>query len=69
MGILKKKKKIQALNAKNRKIMRCHIENMVRAFRVWPGSFVGLGDGFLFFYEARSPLPMGEGPGVRSGFG
>ena len=21
------------------------------------------------FYEACSPLPMGEGPGVRSGFG
>ena len=24
---------------------------------------------FLFFGEACSPLPMGEGPGVRSGFG
>ena len=34
------------------------------------------GRGFLWvlvrlfvFYEACSPLPMGEGPGVRSGFG
>lgn len=32
-------------------------------------SYRKYGDGFLFFYEARSPLPVGEGPGVRSGFG
>ena len=25
--------------------------------------------GLFVFYEACSPLPMGEGPGVRSGFG
>ena len=45
----KKKKKIQALNAKNRKIMRCHIENMVMAFCFWPGLFVGFSLGFFCF--------------------
>ena len=33
-----------------------------------PGLFGGLWKGFCFC-EACSPLPMGEGPGVRSGFG
>ena len=39
---------------------------LVRAFRVWSGVFVVFGEAFC---EACSPLPMGEGPGVRSGFG
>ena len=36
------------------------------AFCFCPGLFVGLSKGFCFC-EACSPLPMGEGPGVRSG--
>ena len=32
------------------------------------GGVRGLG-GLFVFYEACSPLPMGEGPGMRSGFG
>ena len=32
-------------------------------------SFLWVLVGLFVFYEACSPLPMGEGPGVRSGFG
>ena len=31
------------------------------------GGEVGVWLGLFVFYEACSPLPMGEGPGVRSG--
>ena len=34
-----------------------------------PGGEVGGWVRAFCFYEACSPLPMGEGPGVRSGFG
>ena len=36
---------------------------------VFAWAFCGFGWGLFVFYEACSPLPMGEGPGVRSGFG